>query len=70
MLQLQQVFLIFICYNFFVKKVVGEKMKIVKRDGRIVDYDRTKIKIAIQKANEEVEAKEQASDRQIENIIK
>ena len=45
-------------------------MKVVKRDGRIIDYDRTKIKVAIQKANAEVEPKEQASDRQIENIIK
>ena len=44
-------------------------MKVVKRDGRIIDYDRTKIKVAIQKANAEVEPKEQASDRQIENII-
>ena len=26
-------------------------MKVIKRDGKIVDYDRAKIKIAIEKAN-------------------
>ena len=26
-------------------------MKIIKRDGRIVDYDRQKIAVAIEKAN-------------------
>ena len=30
-------------------------MKVTKRDGRIVDYDRNKIVIAIQKANAEVD---------------
>ena len=29
-------------------------MKIIKRDGRAVDYDREKIKIAVEKANKEV----------------
>ena len=32
-------------------------MKIIKRDGRVVDYDRQKISIAIHKANQEVIAK-------------
>ena len=32
-------------------------MKIVKRDGHIVDYDPEKIKIAIGKANNEVKRK-------------
>ncbi len=45
-------------------------MKVVKRDGTIVDYDREKIRIAIEKANCEVESKEKASDKQIEGIIK
>ncbi len=45
-------------------------MKVIKRDGKIVDYDRNKIKVAIEKANAEVEAKEKVSDKQIENIIK
>ena len=45
-------------------------MKIVKRDGHIVDYDREKIRIAIEKANTEVKGKEKASGEQIEEIIK
>ena len=45
-------------------------MKVIKRDGKIVDYDRSKIKVAIEKANSEVENKEQASAKQIDNIIK
>lgn len=44
-------------------------MKVIKRDGRQVNYDRNKILIAIQKANAEVEPKEQISDDQIEKII-
>lgn len=30
-------------------------MKVIKRDGSIVDYDRSKISTAIQKANDEVQ---------------
>ena len=33
-------------------------MKIIKRDGRIVDYDRQKIAVAIEKANRDVIGKE------------
>ena len=44
-------------------------MKIVKRDGHIVDYDPEKIRIAIQKANNEVRGKEKASKEEIEEII-
>ncbi len=44
-------------------------MKIVKRDGHIVDYDSTKIEIAIDKANEEVKGKEKATKQQIQEII-
>ena len=44
-------------------------MKIVKRDGHIVDYDPEKIKIAIGKANNEVKGKEKASKEEIEEII-
>ena len=33
-------------------------MKIIKRDGTIVEYNSEKIKIAIQKANKEVQKKE------------
>jgi len=45
-------------------------MKIIKRDGTIVDYNPEKIKIAIGKANLEVEEEERASDEEIEKIIK
>ena len=44
-------------------------MKIIKRDGRAVDYDREKIKVAIEKANVEVRPKEKASKEEIKNII-
>ena len=45
-------------------------MKIVKRDGHIVDYDPQKIRIAIGKANNEVRGKEKVSKEQIDEIIK
>lgn len=45
-------------------------MKIVKRDGRIVEYDSDKIRIAINKANKEVPEECMVSAREIENIIK
>ncbi len=44
-------------------------MKVIKRDGRAVDYDRSKIKIAIEKANKEVQQKQRASKEQIGEII-
>ena len=45
-------------------------MKIVKRDGHIVDYDKSKIEIAIGKANAEVKAKDRATAKEIDEIIK
>ena len=45
-------------------------MKVIKRDGRAVDYDSEKIRVAISKANVEVTPEEQVSERQIVNIIK
>ena len=44
-------------------------MKIIKRDGRIVDYDRQKIVKAIEKANQDVRGREKASKEDIKNII-
>ena len=44
-------------------------MKVIKRDGRAVDYDRQKIVIAIGKANEDVSKEERASKEDIKNII-
>ena len=45
-------------------------MKIIKRDGHIVDYAPEKIENAIKKANLEVEEEDRVSDTQIKNIIK
>ena len=44
-------------------------MKVIKRDGRAVDYDKAKIKIAIEKANREVKPKERATKEDIQKII-
>ena len=44
-------------------------MKIIKRDGRIVDYDRQKIEVAIEKANRDVVGKEKATQKEIKEII-
>lgn len=44
-------------------------MKVVKRDGRLVEYDRNKIFVAIQKANEGVEPADKISEEKIYNII-
>ena len=38
-------------------------IKVIKRDGTIVDYDRSKIKLAIQKANAAVEPEFRVSQR-------
>ncbi len=45
-------------------------MKVIKRDGHMVDYCPEKIENAILKANKEVEDDDQASSTQIRNIIK
>ncbi len=45
-------------------------MKIIKRDGHIVDYMPEKIENAIQKANADVAEEERVTDQQIKNIIK
>ena len=44
-------------------------MKVTKRDGRVVEYDRNKIVVAIQKANAEVDRYEQLSEEKIDSII-
>ena len=44
-------------------------MRVIKRDGRAVDYDRQKIAIAIGKANEKIPANERASKEEIKEII-
>ena len=45
-------------------------MKIIKRDGRIVEYDREKIRTAIKKSNNDVSEEDMASDKEIDGIIK
>ena len=45
-------------------------MKVIKRDGRIVDFDRSKIQIAIEKADKEVRPRERANKEEIKEIIK
>ncbi len=44
-------------------------MRVIKRNGREVGYDRNKILVAIQKANDEVDEKERITDEKIEAII-
>ena len=45
-------------------------MKVIKRDGHMVDWCPDKIEQAIMKANNEVDEELQASPTQIKNIIK
>ena len=45
-------------------------MKVIKRDGRVVDFDRSKIQTAIEKANKDVRTKERATKEEIKGIIK
>ena len=45
-------------------------MKVIKRDGHMVDWCPEKVEAAIMKANKEVEDEDQASGTQIKNIIK
>ena len=45
------------------------RMKVIKRDGSTVDFDRSKIIKAISKANEAVDAEDRVTEAQIENIV-
>ena len=44
-------------------------MKVIKRDGRHADYERNKIFIAIQKANESVDSHDRIDDDQILTLL-
>ncbi len=44
-------------------------MKVIKRDGKSVDFDEEKIKVAISKANNEVSRKDKANKEEIESIV-
>ena len=53
---------------------LGEKwgyinLKVIKRDGRAVEYDSNKIILAIEKANKEVGEEKRASQDEILSII-
>ena len=45
-------------------------MKVIKRDGTIVEYNAEKIRTAIKKANNEVSKKQKATDEEIDEIIR
>ena len=45
-------------------------MEVIKRDGRVVEYDRNKILVAIRKANDEVRMKEKILEGKIEGIVR
>ena len=45
-------------------------MKVIKRDGHMVDWCPEKVEKAIMEANNEVEEEDQASPTEIKNIIK
>ena len=45
-------------------------MKVIKRDGTTVEFDRSKIAKAIRKANEAVEPEHRVSEEQIEQIVR
>jgi len=45
-------------------------MEVIKRDGRVVEYDRNKILVAVRKANDEVKMKEKISEGKIEGIVR
>ena len=44
-------------------------MQVIKRNGSFVDYDPSKIKNAIEKANNEVSAKERATKAEVKEIL-
>ncbi len=44
-------------------------MKVIKRDGTTCDFDRSKIAVAIRKANEAVDFEDRITDTQIEGIV-
>ncbi len=46
-----------------------KKMQVIKRDGNIVDFDQSKIEIAIGKANKEVKPSLRASKEDIKEIV-
>ena len=44
-------------------------MKVIKRDGRIVEFDKEKVFLAIEKANKEVKGRQKATKDEVKSII-
>ena len=44
-------------------------MKVIKRDGRTVDFDRSKIRISLERAGEEVNLSERTNNDDVKGII-
>ena len=44
-------------------------MQVAKRDGKLVDFDKSKIRVAIEKANREVRPRERATKEEIKEIL-
>ena len=53
----------------FTKISEEDRMKVIKRDGSTVEFDRNKITLAIKKANEAVRKKERITNEQIASIV-
>lgn len=68
MLQMQQIILS-INVKMRPYEKVGKLMKVVKRDGRIIEYDRNKINIALEKANASVSKEHRITQEEIDVII-
>lgn len=45
-------------------------MKVIKRDGRTVDFDRSKIQVSLERAGEEVEFDERTNKEDVKGIIR
>ena len=45
-------------------------MKVIKRDGRTVDFDRSKIQVSLERAGEEVSFDERTNKEDVKGIIR
>ena len=60
--------LYYILASLILKKGGNLLKTVIKRDGTNVDFDRSKIVVALQKANDAVEENERITDSEIEEI--
>lgn len=56
-------------YSIYLIHLEEQKMKVIKRDGTTVDFDRSKIVVAITKANNAVDEPFRISNEKIEEIV-